>query len=194
VHRHDGTVFKPEAFHLVGDDIQPGLASLAGDGFGEGGIARQIVAQILDHVRRLVACERAAMLRIGIDVVAEVGKPVGIEHDEGPDTAFPGTAAEFAQGAHRAFPRRSQRTSLELRHHQRRHVTDLGGKSQRSHRTFLPLSGAVILTAADIYPQRITIRSGSLSAADHYPQRIACAIRNSSMIDTLPFPASIWAM
>ena len=36
--------------------------------------------------------------------------------------------------------------------------------------------------------------AGGRRAAGYYPQRIAWAIRSSSMIETLPFPASIWAM
>jgi hypothetical protein len=37
-------------------------------------------------------------------------------------------------------------------------------------------------------------RVAELFGRPRYPQRIACAIRSNSMIETLPFPASIWAI
>ena len=43
--------------------------------------------------------------------------------------------------AHRVFPRLPQRTALDLRQHQRRHVGDLGGENQLSHRSISPVAG-----------------------------------------------------
>ncbi len=137
MHRHDGAVFQPEACDPVRDDVQASLARLRRDGFGQFGVARQVVAQILDHVRGLVAGERPPMMRIGVDMVAEIGEPVRVEHDEGRDAAIPRAPAEFAQRAHGVFPRRFQRTARNLRQHQRRNVGDLGGKNELSHQEIL---------------------------------------------------------
>jgi hypothetical protein len=120
----------------MGDHAEPGIARLLRDRFREHGVTRQVVTQILDHVRGFMAGEGAAMLRIGVDVVAEIGQPVGIEHDEGRDAAASGAPAELAQRAHRVLPRRLERTARHLRQHQRRHVGDLGGKNKLSHRGF----------------------------------------------------------
>jgi hypothetical protein len=113
--------------------LSPGLTRLRRDRVGKQRVARQVVAQILDHVRGFVAGERALMMRIGIDMVAEIGQPVGVEHDEGRDAAFRRAAAEFAQRPHRVFPRRFERTARNLRQHQRRDVGDFGGKNELSH-------------------------------------------------------------
>ncbi|MGC0393301.1 DNA-binding transcriptional MocR family regulator [Bradyrhizobium liaoningense] len=118
VHRHDGAVFEPEAGHLVGGDVETRVCRPARDSLGEARITRQIVAQILDHLRRLVARERAAMPRIGVDVVAEIGEPVGIEHHEAGDAALFRSPAQLAQGADRRLSRGTQRAAGLLRQHQ----------------------------------------------------------------------------
>ncbi|MBA7638700.1 hypothetical protein ES703_46356 [subsurface metagenome] len=133
MHGNDGTVFEPEACHPVRQHVQPALGSFGRDRFRERGIAGQVVAQILDHVRRFVTGEGAAVMRIGVDVVAEIGQPVGVEHHEGRHLALDCAAAKLAQGFNRALARGLQRAALGLRQHQRGHVADLGGKDQLSH-------------------------------------------------------------
>ena len=155
------------------DDAKPRARRLPGNGFGKRGVARQVVTQILDHLRRFVAGEGATMMRIGVDVVAEIGQPVRVEHHEGRDAALAGTAAEFTQRLHRAFPGALERTARDLRQHQGRHVADLGRKNEFSHGNASPCAR----------PRQ---------AADP-SQRNTSAIRSSRTIETLPLPASIWA-
>jgi len=132
VHRHDRAVFEPEAFDLVRHDVEAVASRLLRDRFGQRRITGQIVAQVLDHLRCFVAGEGTAMLRIGVDVIAEIGQPVRIEHDKGRNAARPGTAAQLAQGRNRTGPRTLKRTALGFRQHQRRHVGDLGGENKLS--------------------------------------------------------------
>jgi hypothetical protein len=132
-HGNDGAVFEPERFDTVRQRFEARVRRLIRDCLRKRRIARHVVAQILDHLRRFMACEGAALMRIGVDVVAEIGKPVRVEHHESRHAAFPRAAAKFAQRIDGLLPRRLQRAALGFRQYQRRHMADFGGKYNLSH-------------------------------------------------------------
>ena len=71
---------------------------------GQRRIAWIVVGQILDHVRRFVAGVVAGVPLIGVDVKAEVRKPVGIENEERVGAALVRTLADFLQRLDRQLP------------------------------------------------------------------------------------------
>jgi len=77
------------------------------------------------------------MLRVGVDMVAEIGQPC-VSNTTKVETRRSLARGQFAQRPHRVFARLSQRTALDLRQHQRRHVGDLGGKERAFPSTTSP--------------------------------------------------------
>ncbi len=104
-------------------------------------IARDLVGQVADEVRQLVAGVGALEVRRAVDVVVGVDQPVRVEHDDRVDAELAAAAADLPVPVDRVLPRAFAR-AVELAQVHRRHVGDLGGECELAH-----VSGSLTLPA-----------------------------------------------